>query len=301
MKSRDLARTALTLCTSVVLASVIVIAPRGAAAAEKTYRHPIGLSFQHTADWQVGPSGSFTALVPPDLGADANGPTEAYLFEVQAVAPEITRADDPRVVQVLDEQMAAALPFAKRTGEPEAQETAIGPGAVLTWEGNTEDGVAIRARMFAVVSGRLLFNLVALGHRQQVVGREATLRAIFASFSPAEGQRDPALVGAWRNEKTESLVSGNFTAALLRRIELQFLPDGAGLSTETTRAVGDPGDTGEQTDTVRFTWFASGGTLCFIGEDGGVTQMEYQVREGEGGGSLVVSAGERPMVLARIQ
>jgi hypothetical protein len=29
--------------------------------------------------------------------------------------------------------------------------------------------------------------------------------------------------------------------------------------------------------------------------------MEYQVREGEGGGSLVVSAGERPMVLARIQ
>lgn len=301
MTTQALPRTALALCISAVLASVIVAAPTGAAAAERTFRHPIGLSFQHPDDWQVGPSGSLTALVPPDLATNTDGPAEAYLLEVKTVAPEITRADDPRVVQALEEELVAELPFVQRTGEPKALETAIGPGAVLTWEGTTEAGVAIRAHMFAVVSGRLLFNMLALGLREPVAARDSTLRAVFASFTATDGERDPAPVGAWRHERTESLISGNFTAATLHRTELLFQPDGSGVHATTSRLVGDPGDTGEQTESFRFQWFAGGGILCLVEENGGVTQMEYQVEEAEGGRSLAVSAGARPMVLTEIR
>jgi hypothetical protein len=293
--------TRLTAFAAVLAGLISLSLPARAAAADQTFRHPLGLSFQHPDDWQIGPEGSVTMLVPPEVVRDPASATGIQFIRVSTAPPGITRADDPAIAQALDKEILGQFPFLIRGGDPRPIATGAGEGMALTWDGADPSGVAARARVYAVISAGVLFELLALGARDGVAAREDTLQAIVASFTPAERQRDPGLIGSWRFEKNEALVSGNFTVALHRRIELQFLPDGSGLSSETTRAIGDPGDTGEETETVRFEWFAGSGTLCLIGSDGQLMQAQYELQGEASGRTLVILDGSKPLVLTEIR
>jgi hypothetical protein len=159
----------------------------------------------------------------------------------------------------------------------------------------------VRARAFTAVSGEFLVQLLAVGLKEHVDAREETLRAVFTSFAAGEPQHDPAVAGFWRFEKTSSLVSGDFTAATLERVELQLEPDGTGFIIQTSRVVGDPGDTGEQPKSTGCEWFAGGGILCLVAEDGSFAALQYDLQAGDNGRSLTVqSAGAQPRTYVEI-
>jgi hypothetical protein len=271
-------------------------------AADKTANHPLGISFRHPDDWQIGSAGGMMLLVPPDLATSANGALEIYYLQVAARPTDLTRADDSRVAAALDAQWGRQFPFLKRTGEPVGVATELGPGAALAWKGTSETGEAVRARSFTVISQGFLFQLIGVGLQEKVAAREETLRAVFSSFEAAEPRHDAELVGLWRFEKTSSLISGNFTAATLDRIELQLEPDGSGRFAETTRVVGDPGDTGEKTESFGLQWFAGEGILCLAVGDGSFASMQYEVQTGSGGRVLTVRIdGGQPRTYAEIR
>jgi hypothetical protein len=293
--------TRLTLAVSLAAALTSAGAPT-ARAAEATTRHPLGFSFRHPDDWQVQSARGLMRLVPPDEATSAEGPLELYFLQVARHLPDLTRAEDSRVATALDEQWGGDFPFLKRTGEPETLATGLGPGATLTWEGAPESGGTVRARAFTAVSGEFLVQLLAVGLKEHVDAREETLRAVFTSFAAAEAQHDPAVAGFWRFEKTSSLVSGDFTAATLERVELQLEADGTGFIIQTSRVVGDPGDTGEQPTSTRCEWFAGGGILCLVAEDGSFAALEYDLQAGTDGRSLTVqSAGAQPRTYVEVR
>jgi hypothetical protein len=149
------------------------------------------------ANW-VGPSAS--PLRWPRRPRSAGQETaEAYLVFAEA-AEDITSAKDPRVVQFLDQQLGQMLPFLKRSGESEKIRAGAAPGILVTWEGDNPKGMTVHAHAFATVLKGYGIALVGLGDRKQIAAREKTLRGIFASFAAGEGQKDPQLVGMWKEQ-----------------------------------------------------------------------------------------------------
>ena len=93
-----------------------VAAPEPPRTKGETYSHVLGFSFWHPDDWTVQAAEEFLYLVPDDMHSNADGATEAYLLLGENVAGEnITRPDDQRVVQYLQEQLFFQLvPYGPR-------------------------------------------------------------------------------------------------------------------------------------------------------------------------------------------
>jgi hypothetical protein len=253
------------------------------------YRHPVGIRIDLPEEWKVGlveGLPGFHRLLPPDAN------DKELCLAHAGGSYGIARADDPRLVQAIDALMRELAPALKRVEGVTPITAGSDPGALLTWEGKAPDGTETGARAYAVISGRFSFLVLAIGTKEQLTARESALGEAFASFRMEEPQRDPALVGAWGNRKTESYHSGEFTAATEIKAEALFREDGSFIAVESSQFVGGTGDVGADSERRTVTeglWYAGQGHLFLLLEDGSLEAFLYEVQGAPGGRQLVVS------------
>jgi hypothetical protein len=240
----------------------------------KTYTHPIGFTFWYPEQWQAQETEAGIQLAPPDVSANAQGPTEVYLVTGES-AEGVERPDDPRFVQYLDSQLRTLLPFMQRTGEVEALQTPSGPGALITWEGKNPTGMLVRARVFAVILKGYGVALVALGDKERINSREPALREVFLTFGLGEAKRDPRFIGVWRSESYYS--SGDFSSASVRY--MTFQPDGTFSSGGRLMFSSDAGtgDTGDS-DGERGRWAAANDKVYLMWDNGSYAEYGYYIQ-----------------------
>jgi len=257
--------------------------------AGKTYHHPIGFTFWYPDGWTVVESNPLQ-LIPPDRGTGAQGPTEAYLI-VGNAAPGIERADDPRVSQFIEGQLAALLPNARRVGTTEPISTTGGPGALTTWEGTSPTGLQVRACAYVTLLQGYGVGLLAIGERQRVESRQGALREVFGTFGLLESQRDPQVVGTWRNESRYNYrgpaagVGDDFASTAISQWAYQA--DG------TFRASGQVStsaniDTGMQAGGGG-RWATGEGHLYMVWADGSYSVFKYYVQGAPGSRAMLLT------------
>ena len=249
----------------------------------KTYRHPVGFSFWHPADWTARAQEGFLQLIPPKPGSKDGVPTEVYGIVGERVDAEgITRPDDPRVIAFLDQRVRLLSPRVTRKGEPSPVEMARGRGVLLQWEGKDAGGSAIVGRAYAAIIRGYGVALAGVGLKDALAAREPDLGRMFASFGFGESQRDPRVVGRWLYEK--HYFSGTFSSTTIQRLALrpdgtcafgsrlladQEHRDGGGNPTAWTNL-----DTGKDPGS-RGRWAAGGGTLYLFWNDGACSESRY--------------------------
>ena len=202
---------------SVLLALALVAPARAQEAAPKDkggatkappsrlYRHPSGFTFVCPQGWttRVAEGDQRVRLVPPE---DAGN--EVYLVTPDT-AQGVASVKDPQFVPLVERGIGGLLPALKRTGEAEPITTGCGPGVVLTWAGATPEGLQVRGRVYATVTGDKSLLLFALAPTERLALRDKALRAVCASFAPdkaaagggaaaAGADADTPLVKAWR-------------------------------------------------------------------------------------------------------
>ena len=277
--------------TLALLAAVAMAAgdpAENAADSASTYRHPSGATLRLAGGWSTRSTSGIALLVPPEARE-----TEAYLFLVTGTQGA-DRADDPRVVQALEGELAQLAPFLYRDGAPEAFRTGGGTsGAVMSYVGRTKDGTDMRARAYVLVGRAYAVAVLALGERAAVDARDQAMRGMLATMSFEAGVRDRALAGYWKFTKTSSYVSGQFTAATELTRELVLAPDGTCAARENSRALaGDMSasvDTGDDANTARGHWYAADGVLCIVLDDGqGAMSLQYDLTGAAGSRTLTL-------------
>jgi hypothetical protein len=270
----------------------------------KTYRHVIGFSFWHPDGWTVRAEDDFLQLVPPDPGTSGGEPTEIYGIIGESVAEDgISRADDPQVLEYLDQTVGSLNPTLRRTGRPKAIETASGKGVVLEWQGTTVGGDALAARAFASIIRQHGVALIALGLKERVASREAVLREMFVTFGFGEGEKDPALAGSWTLVSTYAVSNDSpfeTTYSKARMVSetssvLEIRGDGSWIRTDTSQLIamgaGIIIDSGPQKKTSKGKWSAGGGALYLMWDDGSWQDYKYKIEGSASGRELKLVCG----------
>jgi len=147
-------------------------------------------------------------------------------------------------------------------------------------------------------------SVVALGETARVKSREKTLRGVFASFAAGAGEKDPQLVGAWKNWSYKSSADGKFGSESTRWMSLQA--DGTALWKSRGENSGtfsgkdslgnetfSGGIAGQSSDSDRGTWSAGEGKLYVQWQDGTLGEWSYRVDGAPGNRRLFLqSAGQ---------
>ena len=260
----------------------------GTTGAWKIYQHAIGISVRYPTDWQLQELGSALQLVPPGVVSNAAGPTEAYLILGDG-AQGIVSPSDPRVVQYFNQQIAQIAPFLVPMGQPEQLRSGAAPGILLTWEGTNPTGMVVRASLFVTILKGYAVGVLSLGDKARIAGRDPTVREIFYSLAAGAGQKDPAIVGAWRFWSYKGSSDGRFGSTTDRRLVIQA--DGAcawtsgGESSGVFKGTNSAGETtwtggvaGQSNSGVdRGQWSAANGELYVLWGDGSTSKWNYQV------------------------
>lgn len=167
------------------------------AANGQVYRHSTGWSFRAPKGWTVQVDAQEQFKLTPS-GADANG--EGYGLGY-APGPKISDVSGAAFIGIMEAEMKRLLPILSRTGEPQRLTIPLGPAAVMTWGGTTNDGTTVRARTYTAPFADGAISLIALGTPANLDKRDADLRTVFASLRrealPKE-DTDSALAKAWR-------------------------------------------------------------------------------------------------------
>jgi hypothetical protein len=279
----------------------------------QTYRHPIGFSFWHPDGWKVTEHEDFLQLEPTAPAMEDGSPLELYFIVGDTVeGTGITRADDPKVLSYLDEQVKSLAPALARSGPPRPTETAHGHGCVVDWRCKLPDGRDLLARCHVTIVQQHGVSLLALGLPDRIAPREDELRAMFRSFGFGEGERDPALVGSWELVATSSIRNdspfetdwsraravGESKSRLTlgadgrfeRVDEWHMIALGAGVGLESKDRKVDRGQ-----------WRAGGGTVYLISDDRTWSDYRYELRQGQAGAELRTATGDKGQVWRRIR
>jgi len=273
----------------------------------KTYRHAIGFTFWYPGDWTVKEHEEMLQLIPSNPSTTANGdPTEVYLIigDNTVTAEGITIADDPRVVQFMDQAVAQLAPFLQRNAAPATLVTATGKGVVMNWQGNSPSGGLVCARAYISIIKDAGVSLVALCLKDRLQAREAELQRIFTSFAFGQGQRDLQLAGAWNFLTTNSLTNWSPFETAYSRAQmasdtegtLVIQPDGAWTRTYRTHMIaGAAGVWLESKDTKesKGTWYAGNGSLHLIWDDKSWQEYKYEIRQTQQGTRLLLTTEGR--------
>jgi hypothetical protein len=271
----------------------------------KTYRHAIGFTFWHPADWTVKEHEEMLQLIPPNPSTTAGGdPTEIFLIIGDNTAGDegITSADDPRVAQFMDQAVAQLAPFLQRSRAPAALVTATGKGAVMDWQGSSPSGGLVSARAYISVIKDSGVSLVALCQRDRLQAREAELQRIFISFAFGEGQRDLQLAGTWNFLTTSSLTNWSPFETAYSRAQmasdttgtLVIQSDGTWTRVSRTHTIAGAGGVwleSKDTQESRGTWYAGNGSLHLIWDDKSWQEYKYEIRQTPQGVRLLLAIG----------
>jgi hypothetical protein len=281
--------------------------------AGKTYRHPTGVSFWYPADWLVQELEGVVQLVPPGAGQTAET-YEAYFVTGERVAEEgITRADDPRVIQYLDEQMAGlgmqvGVLF-QRSGQPRA--IAAGPGAGqgvrLDWKAESAAG-PLQAYAMAVILGEYGLVLAAVGVKDLAAKRDPDALRIFTSFGVGEGKKDPALVGAWSLRSTYAVQNDSAWETAYSRAKsvsettttLRFAADGRWTRRSDSHTIAGAGGVwleSKDSKSSQGRWNADDGRLFMLWDDQSYQDYRYRLE----GNELHVLSGSKGETWSRTE
>jgi hypothetical protein len=260
---------------------------------DKVFRHPVGLTVRYPKEWTLKVvEGSTYVLLPPGAGQD-----ELYILGGTSV-PGVTRADDPRAAQAADAAIAQLGSALQRKGPGEPMKVGDQPGMIFTYEGGPNG----RARIYAIIHKEHAVALTAIGNKEKVDGRDAALRKIFGSFVLGEGERDAAIVGAWRNVGTRSIDArdnvGRLQASSVGESQRTVIlrPDGTCTAREWSRTIaGGSGvfvDTGDQVTTKNGKWYAGSGKLI-LAWDNSAEEYDYRVVGQPGARQVVLKLDEK--------
>ena len=270
----------------------------------QTYRHPVGFSLWYPARWTLSPQEGFLQLVPPDAGTSADGPTEIYVLTGEGVADTgITDPGDARVVAYMDQQVQGLAPFLARKGEPKPAAMDAGRGVVMEWEGANPRGDRITSRSRVSIVKGYAVALTAIGRTEVIEKREPELKRVFASVRLGEGSRDPQLAGTWSYLSSQAMSNPSQYETAWSRANLASddsttfvaAPDGSWTRTKRHYMISGAGGTWVESNDVktdRGQWFAEGGRLTLMGEDGSWEEYDYRLKPtAEGVRLLLVSGG----------
>ncbi|MHC4933866.1 MAG: SHOCT domain-containing protein, partial [Planctomycetota bacterium] len=279
----------------------------------KVYRHPVGFSFWYPASWSIKEHESFLQLIPADAGQSPEGPTELYFVGAEDVSVDgIREPTDPRVVQVLGEQVRSLSPFVQQVGGAQPVKMSAGKGVMFRWEGKTPRGDQVDARAFVSILRNHAAVLLAVGFKERIQARVEDMGRMFASFGFGEGQRDPALVGRWTLVGVTSITNQSpfetdwSRAQLASKTEstLVFAADGRWERHDKSHMiVGAGGVWLEDNDesTQRGRWNAGEGLLFMVWEDSSWDDFRYQIRRTAKGIELRTLRGSKGEVWHRAE
>lgn len=271
------------------------------------YNHPMGFRFWYPTGWKVQTQEEGLQLVPPDQATTASGPAEYYALTAVSVAGEgIASADDPRVLQFIEEQVRQFIPTLTRSGEALRLALDNGRAVCADWTAQNAQGQPVKARVYATVLRDFGVALFALGIKDRLESRDAELRRVFSSISLEAGKVDPQLVGQWAFRSTYALSNDmgervgyydSYSKAKMvseSQRTMELLADGG--VTRTTKREMLAGAAGiwiedKSTNTERGRWNAAEGHLYLTWEDGDVEHFRYQLQAGAGGRELRLESG----------
>lgn len=276
-----------------VTLAAAVLCTDAAAAQVARYHHPIGLEFTYPSGWAVEETELGMVLIPSDARRDAAGqPLELIVVNAQPT-PGVTAADDPDVVEFFEQSSAPLV----RVGDIESEESGLGPGAVLTFEGHT--GVrSVRQRVYVTVHDGTSVYLLHMAREDLLDEREPAARDLFASLgwaatgvaergrgtgaegAPA-GEIDPGLVRTWHRSSTTGSTGGGGSVYATDQEAIGFLEDGtvihavgttvsAGTSDLSALSTSDPG-------VQRGQWSVEGASIVIRWDEGTAERLEYNV------------------------
>jgi hypothetical protein len=263
------------------------------------FRHPLGSTFRHPADWRVQTMPEGLAVIPPDHRPDVES--------ILGLTSPAGGQTDPRaaaVVQEMDAMVARFMPVLRRTGAPTAIRIAGGEGAVYEYRGRSPDRRAVRCSIFLRIVDDTAVGFAALGIEEQIARRVPTVRLMFQTIvlpakaatpgrgTPGTAGDDPRLVGVFAGE---AIAGGGDTPAVNTRLVYAMNSDGtvlygarSSISASDRDASGNlvwtaSGTTGANVERGR--WSASRGTLTIAWDSGARSQFAYGF---EPDGSLVL-------------
>lgn len=268
-----------------------------AAAQDRTYQHPTGFRFEHPVEWDVQQVDEGIALIPDDAARDASGePAELFVIAAQP-APGVDRPDDPQILASLEHTFAPL----RRTGEVNTAQSALGPAAMLTFEGRAGP-YAVRQRVYVVIHEGNGIYLLHIARQDLSEQREPAARRLFASFdwgepqtgarsadaqtgrTPGEGpsgQLDQQLIRTWQRSSTTGSTGGGGAVYVTDQDLFTFAPDGTlTYSSNSTVNAGVPGVSGQASgdpDALGGRWSIEGGLLVIQWDTGEVGQYQYSV------------------------
>ena len=275
-------------------------APSGPAKG-KVYRHVIGFSLWYPAGWTIKEHDDSLQLVPPKPATTPDGPSELYFIIGERVIEEgITRADDPRVVEYLDQQILSLSPALARPGEP----TSVGKGVAIEWKGTAPNGNVVLARASVRIINEYAVALLAIGLKAPLERRSVDLRRISDSFGFGEGKTDPALAGTWRLVSTYALTNESpfetdwSRARMVSETQstLTLRADGTWSRTDASHMIAIAGDLSiesKDTSVEKGRWNAGEGALYLLWGDGSWEDYKYELRRAEQGRQLRLVTGTK--------
>ena len=277
----------------------------------QTFRHPVGFSFWYPQNWTATMHEGFVQLTPLNPGKVADGPTELYFLIGDNVAPEgITKPDDPRVVQFLDQQVKTLAGVLQYTGQSTPVNMTQGKGALLKWSGTGANGVEIVAHAFVCIINNYGVALTGVGHKKDIDARDQDLRQMFASFGFGQGKNDPALIGTWDLLKTVSITNQSVWETDWSRAQavsetssrLSFQPDGTWTRNDQSHTlVGASGIWLEDksNENSQGIWNAGDGILYMLWKDNSYRECGYRLETSGGRYQLRLICGGKGEIWQR--
>ncbi len=174
-----------------------------------TFTHPLGFSFWYPLNWNIQETDSAIQLIPPDVKSNEFGLAEFYLVSTEMVQ-DISRPDDPQIIQYFESQLTSLLPFLKRTGEAEKTDIGANQGVLITFDGQNELKKMIRSYIFLALNKDQSVTLIGMGEKEYIDVRKAILKEIFSTLSFIQPKITSSLIGLWKHEEFYS--SGTFYA-----------------------------------------------------------------------------------------
>ena len=295
----------LLACIFVIIGSVQL----NASEKGNVYHHPTGLTFWYPQSWRLQELDEALQLIPNDVAMTPEGPSEFYFVSGESVAGSgISRADDPQVINYVDQQVRSVLPQLNLSSEREYMDLMGTQGVVFRWAGNNNAGKPIEGRAFIVIAKDVALTLSAIAYKGLIDKRTPSLKKIFTSFVLGDGQLDKALVGTWNKHATASLANPDriyqtaWTAAQSvseDKSKLTFYPDGRWHRVNSSHTlVGAGGIWLEDKSKKEYSgkWFADGKRLFMIYEDNTWEDFAYKVVSSGGGRELRTSVGKKATI-----
>lgn len=255
----------------------------------KVFKHAIGVSMRYPATWTQHPAAGMLQLIPPDV-LMANGQAREIYVAFADGSSGVTTAEDPRVVQLLDQKMQGFAPFLQRTGEPQSVKAGTLPGIKVTWEGTNPTGLQVLAHMYVVILKGYGVGVLALGDSKRIAMREGTVQQMFSSLAGSSEKRDARLAGRWKFWSYK----GNSQYSVETNRSMVLDPSGRCSWNSNGEAVGsfNTGNLYNNSGSGSLgRWSADNGVLYILWDDGDNSSWGYRFEPTQSGGRRLYLTG----------